>query len=84
MDAIVAGTRNGARLLGWEDRIGTLATGKLADIVAVPGDPLSDIGAMERPIFVMKGGEVVRAAPAAGTAAATAGAPPASPAVRAP
>ncbi len=84
MDAIVAGTRNGARLLGWEDRIGTLATGKLADIVAVPGDPLADIGAMERPIFVMKGGEVVRAAPAAGTAAATAGAPPASPAVRAP
>ena len=73
MDAIVAGTRNGARLLGWEDRIGTLSPGKLADVVAVPGDPLADIRVMERPLFVMKGGEVVRAAPAG--AATTAAAP---------
>jgi imidazolonepropionase-like amidohydrolase len=76
MDAIVAGTRNSARLLGWEDRIGTLAAGKLADVVAVPGDPLADIRVMERPIFVMKGGEVVRApGSAAGAAATTAAAP---------
>ena len=76
MDAIVAGTRNGARLLGWEDRIGTLAAGKLADIVVVPGDPLADIRVMERPVFVMKGGEVVRGAgSAAGAAPTTAAAP---------
>ena len=74
MDAIVAGTRNGARLLGWEDRIGTLAAGKLADVVAVAGDPLADIRAMERPLFVMKGGEVVRPL-ATGAAASTAAAP---------
>jgi imidazolonepropionase-like amidohydrolase len=60
MDAIVAGTMNAARLLGWEDRIGSLAAGKLADVVAVPGDPLADITAMERVHFVMKDGVVYR------------------------
>ena len=60
MQAIVAGTLNGARLLGWDKQIGTLAPGKWADIVAVPGDPTSDITAMERPVFVMKGGEIFR------------------------
>ncbi len=56
MQAIVAGTSGSAKLLGWEDRIGTLTTGKLADIVAVPGDPLKDIKLMEKPSFVMKNG----------------------------
>lgn len=60
LDAITAGTMNGARLLGWDRRIGSLAPGKLADIVAVSGDPLADIGAMERVIFVMKNGVVYR------------------------
>jgi imidazolonepropionase-like amidohydrolase len=60
MDAIVAGTMNAARLLGWEDRIGSLTAGKLADVVAVPGDPLADITAMERVSFVMKDGVVYR------------------------
>jgi imidazolonepropionase-like amidohydrolase len=60
MDALVAGTLNGAKLLGWEARIGSLAQGKLADIVAVPGDPLQDITATERVLFVMKNGVVYR------------------------
>jgi imidazolonepropionase-like amidohydrolase len=58
--SLLAGTANGARLLGTIDRVGTLEAGKLADIVAVPGNPLSDITATERPLFVMKDGVVVR------------------------
>lgn len=60
MQAIVAGTQSGARLLGWDDRLGTLAAGKLADVVAVPGDPLQDITAMERVTFVMKDGVIYK------------------------
>jgi imidazolonepropionase-like amidohydrolase len=63
MDAIVAGTRNASRLLGLDDRIGTLETGKIADIVAVPGNPLVDIGTLERPSLVMKDGKIERHAP---------------------
>jgi len=50
----------GARLLGWEGQIGQLKPGYLADIVAVPGNPLDDITAVEHVSFVMKGGKVVR------------------------
>jgi imidazolonepropionase-like amidohydrolase len=60
MQSIVAGTSSAAKLLGWEKQIGTLAPGKWADIVAVPGDPTSDIKLMEKPSFVMKGGVVYR------------------------
>ena len=60
MQSIVAGTSGGAKLLGWDARIGTLAAGKLADIVAVPGDPTKDISVMERPSFVMKNGVVYK------------------------
>ena len=60
LQAIEAGTRVGAELLGWEDRIGTVEPGKLADLVAVAGDPLADLSTLERPVFVMLGGEVVR------------------------
>ena len=60
MQSIVAGTMNGAKLLGWDNKIGTLAGGKLADIVAVPGDPLQDIKTMEKPVFVMKNGVVYK------------------------
>lgn len=60
MEAIVAGTASAAKVLGWEDRVGTLRAGLLADIVAVPGDPLRDVTVLERPSFVMKGGVVFR------------------------
>jgi imidazolonepropionase-like amidohydrolase len=60
LDAIQAGTVNAARLLGWQDRIGTLKAGYLADIVAVPGNPLDDISALQHVVFVMKGGTVYK------------------------
>jgi imidazolonepropionase-like amidohydrolase len=60
LGAIQAATVNGAELLGWTKDAGTIEPGKLADIVAVDGDPLADIGAMERVVFVMKGGAVVK------------------------
>jgi len=50
----------GARLLGWDGQIGQLKPGYFADIVAVPGNPLEDITAVEHVSFVMKGGAVVR------------------------
>jgi imidazolonepropionase-like amidohydrolase len=58
--AIRAGTLNGAKLLGWEGEIGALKPGYFADIVAVPGDPLRDIGALTKVSFVMKGGVVYK------------------------
>jgi imidazolonepropionase-like amidohydrolase len=61
MQSIVAGTSNAAKLLGWDKNLGSLTTGKWADIVAVPGDPIADIKAMEKPVFVMKNGVVYKA-----------------------
>jgi imidazolonepropionase-like amidohydrolase len=58
LDAIKSATIVPARFLGVDDRLGTLEPGKLADIVAVPGDPLSDISAMTRVNFVMKDGVI--------------------------
>ena len=60
MQSIVAGTSNAAKLLGWEKNVGTLAAGKWADVVAVPGDPTRDITLMEKPSFVMKNGVVYK------------------------
>jgi imidazolonepropionase-like amidohydrolase len=60
MESIVAGTSSGAKLLGWDEHVGSLAPGKWADIVAVPGDPLKDITNMEKALFVMKGGAVYK------------------------
>jgi imidazolonepropionase-like amidohydrolase len=60
LEALRAGTVNAARLLGWEGRIGALHAGYLADIVAVSGDPLADIAALQRVDFVMKGGVVYK------------------------
>jgi imidazolonepropionase-like amidohydrolase len=51
---------NAANLLGWGDRLGTLEAGKLADVVAVPGNPLDDIHVTEQVVFVMKEGTVYR------------------------
>jgi len=60
MEIIQAATRNAAELLGMLNRIGTLEPGKLADIIAVPGDPLKDAKVLEHARFVMKGGTVVK------------------------
>ncbi|MEP7087394.1 MAG: amidohydrolase family protein [Gemmatimonadota bacterium] len=60
MESIVAGTLSGAKLLGWDEHVGSLTAGKWADIVAVPGDPLKDIKNMEKALFVMKGGAVYK------------------------
>jgi imidazolonepropionase-like amidohydrolase len=58
--AIQAGTLDGAKLLGWQDQIGALKPGYAADIVAVPGNPLDDITALQKVSFVMKNGTLYR------------------------
>jgi imidazolonepropionase-like amidohydrolase len=60
MQAIQAGTRVGAELLRWDDRLGTVEAGKLADLVAVAGNPVDDMKALEHVEFVMIGGRVAR------------------------
>jgi imidazolonepropionase-like amidohydrolase len=61
MQAIQSATVNAADLLGWSDRVGSIAPGLFADIIAVDGDPLQDITQLERVTFVMKGGVVYKA-----------------------
>ena len=58
--AIRSATVTASELLGMQDKVGIIEPGKLADIVAVPGDPLSDISVLEKVDFVMKGGVVYR------------------------
>lgn len=60
LQAIQAGTLNAADLIGWSDRVGTLEPGKFADIIAVQGDPLTNVRVLENVSFVMKGGEVIK------------------------
>jgi imidazolonepropionase-like amidohydrolase len=60
IDALKAGTSSDAKLLGIADRTGTLDVGKLADVVAVPGDPTQNIRATEHVVFVMKEGIVYK------------------------
>ncbi len=60
MDAIVAATSLNAEALGLAGMIGALAPGMEADLIAVDGDPLSDITALRKVVFVMKGGTVYR------------------------
>jgi imidazolonepropionase-like amidohydrolase len=56
--ALRSATSSAAELLGMQDKVGSIEPGKLADIVAVPGDPLADVSVMEKVDFVMKGGVV--------------------------
>lgn len=58
--ALQAGTLNGAKVLGWDGRIGALKPGYFADVIAVDGDPLQDISAVQRVRFVMKGGVIYK------------------------
>lgn len=60
LDIIRAATLNGAELLGWQNYVGVIEAGKLADIIAVEGDPLKDITELERVSFVMKDGVVIK------------------------
>jgi imidazolonepropionase-like amidohydrolase len=63
IDALKAATSNDAELLGIAQKVGTLEKGKLADIVAMPGDPTADITATEHVSFVMKEGKIIRNGP---------------------
>jgi imidazolonepropionase-like amidohydrolase len=58
--AIRTATLWAAQLMGWEDRVGSLLPGRCADLVAVSGDPLSDVTVLERPVVVLSGGRVIR------------------------
>jgi len=60
MEAIKTATTNAAELLGWSDRVGKIAPGFYADIIAVSGDPLQDIKELEKVKFVMKGGVIYK------------------------
>jgi imidazolonepropionase-like amidohydrolase len=76
IDALRTATGNNAELFGIAAKVGTLEKGKLADVVAMPGDPTADITATERVSFVMKEGKIIRnGPPSAKTAAVSEDAP---------
>lgn len=58
LEILRSATSTAAELMGWQDRVGTLEPGKLADVIAVNGDPVHDITAMKRVVFVMKDGVI--------------------------
>ena len=60
MQAIRSATGVAAQYMGWEDRVGTLAAGRFGDLIAVRGDPLTNITLLERIEVVVKGGDVVK------------------------
>src|SRR6184192_3574078 len=72
IDALKSATANDAELLGVAQKLGTLEKGKLADVIAMPGDPMQDITATERVSFVMKEGKIIRNGPATSAATKTA------------
>jgi imidazolonepropionase-like amidohydrolase len=62
MQAIQDATKSAATLIGWSDKVGRVAPGLYADLIAVEGDPLADVTALEHVAWVMKGGVVVKSA----------------------
>jgi len=76
IDALKTATGNAADLFGIAQKTGTLEKGKLADVIAMPGDPTSDITATERVSFVMKEGKIIRNGPPSTQSAADAGEAP--------
>ena len=60
MAAIASATSVAAQSMGMADSLGTLAAGKVADIIAVAGNPLTDFTSLRRVVFVMKGGRVYK------------------------
>jgi imidazolonepropionase-like amidohydrolase len=60
VEAIRAATTNAAELMGWSDKVGSIEPGKYADVIAVSGDPVADVGEFEHVKFVMKGGVIVK------------------------
>ena len=75
IEALKSATGNDAELLGISQKVGTLEKGKLADVIAVPGDPTADITATERVSFVMKEGKIIRQGPPGGQKAENAASP---------
>ena len=72
IDTLISATSVDANLLGVADKLGVLEKGKLADVIAMPGDPTQDITATERVSFVMKEGKIIRNGPATPPPAKTA------------
>ena len=64
--AIQSGTTINARVMGWQEQIGSIDKGKYADLIAVSGDPVADIAELQRVKFVMKGGKIIRNDPGQG------------------
>ncbi len=60
LQGIQTGTVNAADLMGWSDKVGSIAPGKWADVIAVDGDPLKDVRVLQHVAFVMKGGVVYK------------------------
>jgi imidazolonepropionase-like amidohydrolase len=60
LDVIRAVTVHAAEMVGWGDRIGAIEPGKLADLIAVGGDPVADVTELQRVRFVMKGGQTIK------------------------
>jgi imidazolonepropionase-like amidohydrolase len=60
MEAIMAGTRWAAVVLNQQDHLGTIAEGKLADIIVIDGDPLQNLGDLRHVLHVIKDGKIIR------------------------
>jgi len=75
LGAIQSATIHAAELIRWDDRVGRIAPGHLADLIAVPGNPLQDIRLLENPVLVMKDGAIQQHAVRAGGAGRGSGGP---------